>query len=69
MVGSVGDGKRIGWLQPGRIAAVLLLALSVLAPSCGFKALAAETVVDALGRSVVPGAATRIVTLGSDVTE
>lgn len=69
MVGSVGDGKRIGWLQPGRIAAVLLLALSVLAPSCGFKALAAETVVDALGRPVAPGPATRILTLGSDVTE
>jgi iron complex transport system substrate-binding protein len=57
------------WWQPGRIAAILLLALSVLAPSCGFKALAAETVVDALGRTVAPGPATRILSLGSDVTE
>jgi iron complex transport system substrate-binding protein len=69
MVGSVGECKRIHWLQPGRIAAVLFLALSVLAPSCGFKALAAEGVVDALGRTVAPRPATRILTLGSDVTE
>ncbi|MER9328227.1 ABC transporter substrate-binding protein [Mesorhizobium sp. M0488] len=64
-----GKGRRIHWLQPGRIATVLLLALSVLAPSCGFKALAAETVIDALGRTVAPGPARRILTLGSDVTE
>lgn len=69
MVGSVGEGRRMPWFQPGRIAAVLFLALSVLAPSCGFKALAAESVVDALGRTVVPGPAVRILTLGSDVTE
>ncbi|WP_292499650.1 hemin ABC transporter substrate-binding protein [Mesorhizobium sp.] len=35
----------------------------------GFKALAAETVVDAAGRTVATGPATRILTLGSDVTE
>ncbi|MER8576437.1 ABC transporter substrate-binding protein [Mesorhizobium sp. M1338] len=69
MVGSVSEGRGIRWLQPGRIAAVLLLALSVLAPSGGFKALAAETVVDALGPTVAPGPGTRILTLGSDVTE
>ncbi|MEO5757287.1 MAG: ABC transporter substrate-binding protein [Mesorhizobium sp.] len=57
------------WFQPGRIAAMLLLALSVLATSCGFKALAADTVVDSLGRTVAPGQASRILTLGSDVTE
>ncbi len=65
------DGRRglMGWLPQGRIAAVIILALSVLAPSCGFKALAADTVIDALGRTVVPGAASRILTVGSDVTE
>ncbi|WP_256753545.1 hemin ABC transporter substrate-binding protein [Mesorhizobium sp. Mes31] len=69
MAGNVGEGRRIDWFQPGRIAAMLLLALSVLAPSCGFKALAGESIVDALGRTVAPGAATRILALGSDVTE
>ncbi|WP_244440050.1 heme/hemin ABC transporter substrate-binding protein [Mesorhizobium metallidurans] len=67
MVGS--EGRWVHWFRPGRIAMVLILAMSVLAPSCGFKALAAETVVDALGRIVTPGPATRILTLGSDVTE
>ncbi|WP_292712021.1 hemin ABC transporter substrate-binding protein [Mesorhizobium sp.] len=56
------------WFRPGSMA-VLLLAFSGLAPSCGFKALAAETVVDASGRTVATGPATRILTLGSDVTE
>lgn len=69
MVGNVGEGRRMPWFGPGGIAVVLLLALSALAPSCGFKALAAETVTDALGRTVAPGSATRILTLGSDVTE
>ncbi|RUX46046.1 ABC transporter substrate-binding protein, partial [Mesorhizobium sp. M7A.F.Ca.CA.002.09.1.1] len=32
MVGSLGEGKTTHWSQPGRIAAVLLLALAVLAP-------------------------------------
>jgi iron complex transport system substrate-binding protein len=67
MIGSV--GRWMHWFQPGRIVMALILALSVLAPSCGFKATAAETVVDALGRTVAPGPATRILTLGSDVTE
>lgn len=62
-------GRAAPWFQPLRLAMVLLLALCVLAPSCGFKAVAAETLIDALDRSVAPGPATRIVTLGSDVTE
>jgi len=69
MMSGENECRRPSWFQPGKLAAVLLLALSVLAPSCGFKALAADTVVDALGRTVAPGAATRILTLGSDVTE
>lgn len=69
MVGSVGEGRWMPWFQPGRVVAVLFLTLSLLAPSCGFKALAAESVVDALGRTVMPGPASRILTLGSDVTE
>jgi len=68
MSGENGCG-RPGWFRPGKLAALLLLSLSLLAPSCGFKALAAGTVVDALGRTVAPGPATRILTLGSDVTE
>ncbi|MET2825930.1 heme/hemin ABC transporter substrate-binding protein [Mesorhizobium shangrilense] len=68
MSGENGFG-RSGWFQPGKLAAILLLSLSVLAPSCGFKAMAADTVVDALGRTVAPGPAMRILTLGSDVTE
>jgi iron complex transport system substrate-binding protein len=69
MVGSGSGRRQTRWFQPDRIAAVLLLALSVLAPSCGFKALAAEAVVDALGRTIATGPGTRILTLGSDVTE
>ncbi|TPM38174.1 ABC transporter substrate-binding protein [Mesorhizobium sp. B2-3-4] len=69
MAGGLDGAGRMPWFQPGRLAAMLFLALSVLAPSCGFKAMAAETVVDALGRTVAPGPATRILTLGSDVTE
>jgi iron complex transport system substrate-binding protein len=68
MSGENGSG-RPGWFRPGKLAALLLLSLSVLAPSCGFKAMAADTVVDALGRTVAPGPATRILTLSSDVTE
>lgn len=69
MVGSGSGRGRMRWSRSGGMAAVLLLALSVLAPFCGFKALAAETVVDALGRTVATGPGTRILTLGSDVTE
>ncbi|WP_137934315.1 heme/hemin ABC transporter substrate-binding protein [Mesorhizobium comanense] len=69
MAGSMGGRRRRSWFGPGGMAAMLLLTLSVLAPSCGFKAQAAETVTDALGRTVAPGPATRILTLGSDVTE
>ncbi|PAQ04048.1 ABC transporter substrate-binding protein [Mesorhizobium mediterraneum] len=68
MVGSDSGCGQMRWFRPGSMA-VLLLAFSVLAPSCGFKALAAETVVDASGRTVATGPATRILTLGSDVTE
>lgn len=70
MVGGKGeDGRMAGPWQGSRIGAVLFLALSLLAPSCGFKAMAAERVVDAFGRTVAPGEAVRIMTLGSDVTE
>lgn len=70
MVGGRGeDGRMAGPWQGSRIGAVLFLALSLLAPSCGFKAMAAERVVDGLGRTVAPGEAVRIMTLGSDVTE
>lgn len=70
MVGGKGeDGRMAGPWQGSRIGAVLFLALSLLAPSCGFKAMAAERVVDGLGRTVAPGEAVRIMTLGSDVTE
>ncbi|RWQ66802.1 MAG: ABC transporter substrate-binding protein [Mesorhizobium sp.] len=68
MVGSDSGCGQMRWFRPGSMA-VLLLAFSGLAPSCGFKALAAETVVDASGRTVATGPATRILTLGSDVTE
>ncbi|RVB77636.1 MULTISPECIES: ABC transporter substrate-binding protein [unclassified Mesorhizobium] len=68
MVGSDSGCGQVRWFRSSNMA-VLLLALSVLAPSCGFKALAAETVVDASGRTVATGPATRILTLGSDVTE
>lgn len=61
--------RRAFRFQLAGIAALLVLTLSALAPSCGFKAIAEETVVDALGRTVAPGPAGRIVTLGSDVTE
>lgn len=56
------------WLQRRGIAALVVL-LSVFTSSCGVKALAAERVVDAFERTVAPGPATRILTLGSDVTE
>ncbi|MBZ9675734.1 hemin ABC transporter substrate-binding protein [Mesorhizobium sp. ES1-1] len=70
MVGGKGEDGRTAGPWPGsRIGAVLLLALALLAPSCGFKAMAAERVVDALGRTVAPGEGARIMTLGSDVTE
>jgi iron complex transport system substrate-binding protein len=69
MAVSVRGGRRVRRLGSMGIASLLLLALSALAPSCGFKARAAETVVDAFGRTVAPGPARRILTLGSDVTE
>ncbi|WP_287208107.1 hypothetical protein [Mesorhizobium sp.] len=53
MVGSVSGRRQMRWFRSGNMA-VLLLALSLLAPSCGFKALAAETVVDASGRRSRP---------------
>jgi iron complex transport system substrate-binding protein len=46
MVGSDRGCGQVRWFRSSNMA-VLLLALSVLAPSCGFKALAAEAVVDA----------------------
>lgn len=69
MAVSVCVGSRMRRLGSMGVASLLLLALSALAPSCGFKARAAETVIDAFGRTVAPGPATRILTLGSDVTE
>ena len=71
MVGIDAKGLRLirACFGPSGLAALLLVAISLLAPSCGFKAQAAESVVDALGRTVAPGPATRILTLGSDVTE
>lgn len=38
------DSGQMRWFRSGSMAVMLPLALSVLAPSCGFKALAAETV-------------------------
>lgn len=69
MAVSVREGRRVRRLGSMVVVSLLLLVLSALALSCGFKARAAEAVVDAFGRTVAPGPARRILTLGSDVTE